>query len=110
MLVFYRYPYGSTNVDGVQVYGYLEKFPPARVSWNSFKNNQGSLIQASYTKDRLELLFPGSQFPNISFMYSDLRYLSWEQMCALCKGFGLITSRKNNDRRKALREFLKEKV
>ena len=108
MLVFYKYPYGSTIIDGRRIYGYLEKHPPARVSWDVFRNTP-NLIEASYTPQRLSLLFPGRQFPNVSFMYADLRNLSWENMCDLCKAFGITTGRSNSERRRALRLFLKEK-
>jgi hypothetical protein len=108
MFAFYYRPYGSTTVEGICVPGYLEKFPPARLSWNAFRQNKGVLIEAAYTPDRLKLLFPDSTFPQICFMYSDLRDLSWEQMCGLCKGFGITTSRNNFERRRTLRAFMKE--
>jgi hypothetical protein len=108
MLVFYKYPYGSTIIDGQRIYGYLEKYPPARVSWDVFRNTP-NLMEASYTPQRLKMLFPSAEFPNVSFMYSDLRYLEWEDMCALCKAFNITTGRSNSERRKALRTFLKEK-
>ena len=108
MFVFYHTPYGSTIIDGKRIYGYLEKYEPVRVSWDVFRANHPSLIQASYTPERLKMLFPNSDFPQVCFTYNDLRYLSWEQMCGLCKGFGITTSRTNSERRKALRAFLKE--
>lgn len=108
MFVFYRSPYGSTIIDGKRIYGYLEKHPAARVTWDVFRVNHGNLIQASYTRERLRLLFPKSDFPNVSFLYSDIRYLTWEQMCGLCRGFGITTPRTNFERRKALRNFIKE--
>lgn len=108
MFVFSIYPYGSRFIDGHRVYGYLENQPATRVSWTTYKTHQSALIQASYTPERFKLLFPHSEFPSVSFIYSDLRYLTWEQMCALCKGFGIITARTNHERRKALRHFLQE--
>lgn len=108
MLAFYYRPYGSTTIDGVCIPGYLEKVPAARISWKAFRENKGVLIEASYTPDRLRQLFPNSEFPRVSFMYSDLRDLTWEQMCGLCKGFGITTARNNFQRRKALRAFMKE--
>ena len=108
MFVFYHTPYGSTIIDGRRIYGFLEKYPPAHVTWDVFRANKGNLIQASYTPERLSALFPNTTFPCISFIYSDLRYLTWEQMCALCKSFGIKTARSNSQRRKALRKFMQE--
>lgn len=108
MFVFFKFPYGSTTINGQRIYGYLEKHPAIRVTWDVYRAYQGNLIQAAYTADRLKLLFPRSEFPRVSFVYSDLRYLTWEQMCGLCKGFGITTPRTNSERRKALRSFLKE--
>ncbi len=108
MFVFYRYRLGSTMIDGRRIYGYLEKHPPVRVTWDVFRANKGNLIEASYTPERLKMLFPNSEFPPVSFVYSDLRYLTWEQMCGLCKAFGITTPRTNSARRRALRAFMQE--
>jgi len=108
MLVFYRHPKGSTMINGVRIYGFLEMHGPVVVPWEVYKECQDSLIQASYTKDILEELFPDRQFPNLSFTYSELRHLDWEQMCSLCKSFGFTTNRSKESRRRKLRKFLKE--
>ena len=108
MFVFFDSKYGSTIINGQRIYGYLEKHPAARVTWDTYRAYQNNLIQASYTAERLKLLFPKSEFPPVCFVYSDLRYLTWEQMCGLCKGFGITTARTNHERRKALRKFLQE--
>lgn len=108
MLVFYRYPYGSTMLHGRRIYGYLENHGPVVISWDLYKANQEDLIQASYDRDTLSLMFPGRNFPDISFTYSEIRYLNWEQMCALCRAFGFTTNRSNSSRRRKLRKFFKE--
>jgi len=108
MFVFYKKPLGVTYVDDKPIHGYMEKHPPIRISWANYRRFAPNLIQASYTPERLKMLFPKADFPNIIFLYSDLRYLTWEQMCGLCKGFGITTARTNHERRKALRNFLKE--
>ena len=108
MLVFYGYPYGSTMIHGRRIYGYLEKHGPVVVPWEVYKANQPDLIQASYDKDVLEQLFPGREFPKISFTYHEIRFLSWEQMCALCQAFGFTTNRSNASRRRKLRKFFRE--
>ena len=107
--VFYRYPYGSTIIDGKRIYGYLEKHPAVRVTWDVFRNYKQSFIEVAYNTQRLQSLFPDKSFPSVDFLYSDLRELTWEQMCGLCKAFGITSSRSNGERRKALRKFLKEK-
>lgn len=109
MFVFYRYPYGSTIIDGRRIYGYMEKYEPVRVTWDVFRANKGNLIQASYNPQRLSSIFPGATFPNLSFIYSDLRILTWDQMRALCKAFGITSGRTNNERRRTLRKFIQER-
>lgn len=108
MLVFYRHPYGSTMINGKRIYGYLERHGPVVVPWSVFKDARSSLIEASYTKDVLEQLFPNREFPNLSFTYHEIRFLNWEQMCALCKAFGFTTNRSKDSRRRKLRKFIKE--
>jgi hypothetical protein len=107
MFVFYKYKLGSTIINGRRIYGYMEKYPPTRVTWDEFRANKGNLIAATYTPELLSSLFPGSAFPTINFLYSDLRYLTYEQMCALCKAFGL-TGRTNEKKRRILKHFLRE--
>jgi len=108
MLVFYRYPKGSTMINGRRIYGYLEQHGPVVVPWAIYKAFQNSLIQASYSKEVFEQLFPGRTFPNLSFTYHEIRFLSWEQMCELCKAFGFTTNRSKESRRRKLRSFIKE--
>lgn len=108
MLVFFRYPKGSTIINGKRIYGYLEKHKPVMVSWGVYKAFKDSLIQASYSKRVLQEMFPGREFPNLSFTYHEIRFLTWEQMCELCKAFGFTTNRSNASRRRKLRKFVKE--
>lgn len=108
MLVFYAYPYGSTIFNGRRIYGYLERHGPVVVPWEVYKANQDVLIQASYDKDILEDMFPDKTFPELSFTYHEIRFLSWEQMCSLCKALGFTTNRSNASRRRKLRKFFKE--
>lgn len=108
MLVFFRYPKGSTQINGRRIYGFLEKHGPVVVPWGIYKVYRNSLIQASYTQEVLEALFPGREFPKLSFTYHEIRYLDWEQMCALCNAFGFTTKRSNTSRRRKLRKFMKE--
>ena len=108
MFVFYKNQYGGIRLDDRTVHGYMEKFPPTQISWNTYKQNHNILIQASYNQDRLTMLFPHATFPKITFLYSDLRYLTWEQMCDLCQAFGLKTGRSNHERRRSLRKFMQE--
>lgn len=108
MLVFFRYPYGSTIINGKTIYGYLERHDPVVVPWVTYRSCKDSLIQAPYNKVTLEKMFPGRQFPNITFTYSQIRFLSWEQMCELCQAFGFTTKRSNESRRRKLRKFIKE--
>ena len=108
MLVFFRYPYGSTIINGRRIYGYLERHAPVMVPWEIYRLFKNSLVQASYSKDIFEQLFPGKTFPNISFTYNEIRYLNWEQMCELCKAFGFTTNKSNPLRRRKLRKFIKE--
>ena len=108
MLVFYKHPYGSTMLGGRRIYGFLERHAPVVVPWIVYKANQEDLIQASYDKHILEVMFPGNEFPSISFTYHQIRFLSWEQMCDLCKAFGFTTNRSKASRRRKLRKFFKE--
>lgn len=108
MLVFYRYPYGSTLINGKRIYGYLERHDPVVIPWGVYRAFRNTLIQAPYSKDILEKMFPGKEFPNITFAYHQIRYLSWEQMCELCQAFGFTTKRSNESRRRKLRKFIKE--
>jgi len=108
MLVFYRHPKGSTMINGRRIYGYLEQHGPVVVPWAVYKACQNSLIQASYSKEVFEQLFPGRPFPNLSFTYHEIRFLDWEQMCELCKAFGFTTNRSKASRRRKLRKFMKE--
>lgn len=108
MLVFFVFPYGSTIIENKRVYGYLEKYPPVKISYAAYRANYNSLIQASYDKPTLEKMFPGREFPNISFTYFEIRFLTWEQLCDLCKAFGITTNRKNSLRRRSLRLYMQE--
>ena len=108
MLVFFMHPRGSTMINGRRIYGYLERHAPVIVPWAVYKDCKNSLIQASYNKRILEELFPGREFPNLSFTYHELRFLDWEQMCSLCHAFGFTTNRSSKSRRRKLRKFMKE--
>ena len=108
MLVFFRHPYGSTKINGKLIYGYLESHAPVVIPWNVYKQCKNSLIQAPYDKRILEELFPDRTFPDLTFTYYGLRFLNWEQMCALCQAFGFTTSRSNVARRRKLRRFMQE--
>lgn len=108
MLVFFRYPKGSTMINGRRIYGFLERHGPVVIPWGVYKARYDSFIQAPYNKRVLEELFPGREFPNVSFTYHQIRFLDWEQMCALCKAFGFTTNRSNASRRRKLRKFMKE--
>lgn len=107
MLVYFNYKRGSTMIDGKRIYGYLELYDPVIISWDAYKANRGNLMQAPYDKRILEKIFPGREFPDISFTYHEIRYLSWEQMCALCKALQITTNRSNTSRRRKLRKFFK---
>jgi hypothetical protein len=108
LLVFFKHKLGSTVIHGKRIYGYLEAHDPVIVPWGIYTAHLNSLIQASYDKRTLEKLFPGREFPNLSFTYHEIRFLNWEQMCALCKALGITTSRSNTSRRRELRKFFKE--
>ena len=108
MLVFFMHPYGSTQINGRRIYGYLERHAPVVVPWAVYKQHRASLIQASYTQEVLEAIFPGREFPKLSFTYHEIRYLDWEQMCSLCNAFGFTSKRSNASRRRKLRRFMKE--
>lgn len=108
MLVFYAYPRGSTIVDGKRIYGYMEPYEPVKISWDAYRSRKKDFIQAAYNKANLEKMFPGREFPDISFNYHEIRELDWNDMCALCKAFGITTNRCNRLRRRKLREFIKE--
>lgn len=108
MLVFFAYPYGSTIINGKRIYGYLERHNPVIIPWKVYKVFKKSLRPASYNKKILEKMFPGSEFPNISFTYHQIRYLNWEQMCQLCHALQMTTGRSNESRRRKLQKFMKE--
>lgn len=108
MLVYFKYPKGSTMINDRRIYGYLEQHAPVIVPWHVYQGYKNSLIQASYTKEILEQLFPGKEFPNIAFTYHEITFLDWEQMCELCNVFGFTTNRSNVSRRRKLRKFMKE--
>lgn len=108
MLVFFDYPRGSTVIHGKRIYGYFERQAPVVIPWNIYRHHRGSLRQASYDKRILETLFPGSEFPNLAFTYHEMRFLDWEQMCALCKALGFTTNRSKTSRRRKLKKFFKE--
>lgn len=108
MLVFFKYPRGSTKINGRHIYGFLERHAPVVVPWEVYKIHRKSLMQASYSKRILEILFPGRIFPNLSFTYHEIRFLNWKQMCSLCDAFGFTTNRSNISRRRKLRNFMKE--
>ena len=95
-------------INGRRIYGYLERHAPVVVPWEVYKACRNSLIQASYSKHVLEELFPGREFPNLAFTYHEIRFLTWEQMCALCKAFGFTTNRSKASRRRKLRKFMRE--
>jgi hypothetical protein len=50
MIVFYKFPRGSTVFGHKRIYGYLEPYPPVQVPWRIWLNNQNSFIAASYDK------------------------------------------------------------
>lgn len=108
MLCYYKFPKGSVVINGRHVYGYLEAHGPVKVPWRIYRAYRNTLIQAPYNKSILEDLFPNRVFPDISFTYGEIRYLTWEQMCDLCKAFGLTTGRSNKSRRKKLKMFMRE--
>jgi hypothetical protein len=108
VLVFFKFPKGSTIIDGKRVYGYLEPHDPVRLPWSVYKQHSQDVIQAPYDKKILESMFPGKSFPNLSFTYHEIRFLDWEQMCSLCNAFGFTTNRSNISRRRKLRKFMKE--
>ena len=108
MLVYFKLPFGSTIIEGKKVYGFLEKFPPTKISWPAYRANKKITIQAHYNKAILEKMFPGKVFLDITFTYSELGYLKWEEMCALCKGFGITTSRENRLRLRSLIKVFKK--
>lgn len=95
-------------INGRRIYGFLERHGPVVVPWEVYKACKNSLMQASYNKEILEELFPGREFPNLSFTYHEIRFLNWEQMCALCRAFGFTANRSNIYRRRKLRKFIKE--
>lgn len=95
-------------INGRRIYGYLEYHAPVVVSWDIYRQHKNSLMAASYNKDILEELFPGGKFPNIEFTYYEIRHLDWEQLCALCQGFGFTTNRSNESRRRKLKIFIRE--
>jgi hypothetical protein len=109
MFVYFRYPHGYTYLEGKKIYGFLEMMPSTHISYETWRLNKNkTLIQEPFNKDNLSRLFPGIEFPNVSFTLNDIRHLSWDDMCALCKAFGLKTKRDNVSRRTALRKFIKE--
>lgn len=108
MLVFFKHPKGSIKIHGQCIYGWLERHQPVVIPWELYKKHKDSFIQAAYTKDVLEALFPGREFPNLSFTYHGIRSLSWEQMCQMCHAFGFTSNRSKTSRRKKLRKFMKE--
>ena len=95
-------------INGRRIYGYLEPHGPVVVSWDIYKASRKDLMQASYSKEILEALFPGREFPNVSFTYHEIRFLDWEQMCMLCRAFGFTTNRLKAPRRTKLRKFMRE--
>ena len=108
MLVHYAGETGSIVIAGRRVYGWLDARPATVIPWESYKANPKNFIQAVYTKRVLESMFPGQEFPNVGFTYYEIRFLDWEQMCMICKGVGLTTSRENKKRRTELRRFFRE--
>lgn len=108
MIVFFHHPRGSTIIENKRVYGFLEPYDPVRISWEAYKANKGNVIQASYDRRLLEKMFPGKTFPDISFTYHEIRFLTWGQMCDLCRAFGFTTNRSNSSRRRKLRKFMKK--
>ena len=95
-------------INGKRIYGYLENHGPVVIPWDVYKANKQDLMQASYDKDVLEQMFPGKEFPQMSFTYHQIRFLEWSQLCALCKAFGFTTPRSTNSRRRQLRKFFRE--
>ena len=95
-------------INGKRIYGWLERYAPVVIPWEVYKERRSSFIQAPYNKQILETLFPGREFPNLSFTYYEIRFLDWEQMCTLCQAFGFTTNRSNFSRRRKLRKFMKE--
>ena len=108
MLVHYAYPKGSIVVHGKRVHGFLEPNDPVTIPWGEYKHAPQTYVQASYNKEILEKIFPGGEFPNVTFTYHQMRFLTWEHLCAICKGVGLKTSREKGKRRQALRKFFRE--
>jgi hypothetical protein len=106
--VHYAFPKGSIVVKGTRIYGYLEPQPAVIVPWGEYKHAPSNYVQAQYTKPILQAMFPGGEFPNVAFTYHEMRFLDWEQMCAICKGVGLKTNREKGKRRAKLRKFFRE--
>jgi len=108
MIVFYKFPHGSTMFGNQRIYGYLERYAPVQIPWKLWLVNKDSLVAASYDKQILEQIFPGREFPHISFTYAQIRYLTWTQLCDLCKACNITTSRRNDMRKKKLQRFFQE--
>jgi hypothetical protein len=108
VLVYSKYPKGSLILNGKRVHGFLEPYEATKVTWEEYKARKNDLVSAPYDKQILERMFPGTEFPDITFTYHQIRHLSWEQMCSLCKALGITTSRSNHARRLKLRRFFKK--
>ena len=109
ILVFASSAHGGHRLEGYSIPGYCDLRPPVRVPYSLYWINKKILIQAPYTKSRLEAMFQG-EFPFIRFNYSDIRYLDHQQLVSLCQAFKITSPKIKStiDRRLAVRKLLKE--
>lgn len=108
ILVFSIYPRGGLQYDNHLIPGYLEPFDPCDVSFDFYQIYKTNLRFASYTKSRLEKLFH-KPFPNISFTYREIKYLTLEQISEINNILGLCSGDNLQKHIKALKRFLKQK-
>jgi hypothetical protein len=109
ILVFASSIHGGYKLGDYHIPGYCDRRPPTRIPFSLYWKNREILIQAPYTKQRLEAIF-GGEFPNIIFNQHDIGYLNHQQLVFLCRALGIASSKLKSTkaRRKAIREFLKE--
>jgi hypothetical protein len=103
ILVFSNRAHGGLQLGGYTIGGYCDALPPARIPFNVYQQHKKLLVQAPYTKQRLEEIF-GGEFPNIRFNYNDIRYLEYNQLLDLCRALKITSpKRKSTDDRRGLR-------
>jgi len=54
MRVFLALPHGTTMIDNKRVHGYLDRMPPAYITYKGFRANQNNLLELPHDASSLK--------------------------------------------------------